>query len=82
MSELKEIVSDKELDNAWANANFGDTSKRDVLRFGLLKCVSGYYQGSTSTCILEDLELITRKYNITKKGKEYLYRAFKEASTL
>jgi hypothetical protein len=74
---VKDIVSDEELVTAFGNANFGACSSRDILRYAVLKCVCGYYQGFTSRTIARELGLITEKYNITKKGKNYLWAAFK-----
>ncbi len=68
-----EIVSDEELDRVHGNASFG-ISKRDVLRLGVLKCASGYYQGHTSKSICIAHKLITPKsYRLTKKGRKYLW---------
>lgn len=78
MSERpKDIISDKEIEEVHANANFGDGySKRQIVDLGILKCASGYYQGHTSTQIIKEHGLITAKYNLTKKGKAYLWAAF------
>ena len=72
----RDIISDEELDRVHGNANFG-IGKRDVIRYGLLKCASGYYQGHTSKTICEEHGLISRKtYRLTVKGKQYLWAAF------
>jgi len=76
LQDEKEIVSDEDLDKAYGNANFGSTEKRDVIRYGVLKCVSGYYQGHTSTCIVTNLGLVDKEYKITPKGRTYLWAAF------
>ena len=76
METLEKIISNEELNESWGNANFGDCSKRDVLKSTLLKCASGYYTGHTAKCIVEDLGLVTLKWTLTKKGKKYLYEAF------
>lgn len=83
MKDVLEIVSDEEMEKVWGNANFGSMSKRDVIRFGLLKNVSGYHQGSTSLHIITELRLVTyANHNITKKGREYLWVAFNEGSNI
>ncbi len=80
-SELLDLVSDEDLERVHGNANFGPSiSKRDVLKFGVLKVASGYYQGSTSRSILLEHELITNDYQLTAKGKRYLWCAFCENS--
>lgn len=76
MTEEQEIISDEKIDEIHGNANFGSTSKRDVVRFGVLKCASGYYQGSTSTQIITEHGLVSSKYKLTKKGQKYLWAAF------
>ena len=75
MAEEREIIPDHEIDAVHANANFG-ISKRDVVRQGLLKAASGWYQGHTSNAICLEHGLITKKYNLTKKGRMYLWAAF------
>jgi len=76
ISELEKLISDEELNTAWGNANFGDTSKRDVVKNALLKCASGYHTGNTAKCIVAELGLVTTKWTLTKLGKRYLYEAF------
>ena len=80
MNEL-DIITDEEITKVHANANFGGRLKRDVVRLGILKCASGYYQGSTSTAILREHKLIDAEYNITAKGRSYLWAAFSKGST-
>ncbi len=82
MDSIFDMITDEELDVVWGNANFGDMKKRDVVRFGLLKCVSGYYQGHTSRQIVTELGLITPNYKVTKKGRKYLWEAFANGSKL
>jgi len=76
MNEMQEIINDEEIERVHGNANFGSISKRDVVNQGVLKCASGYYQGGTSTKICEEHGLITKTYNLTPKGKMYLWAAF------
>ena len=71
-----EIINDDAIDMVHANANFGSMDKRDVVAQGVLKCASGYYQGHTSTCIIREHGLIDNDYNLTDKGKKYLWAAF------
>lgn len=74
----EEIVTDKQLDAAFGNANFGATTKRDILKNTLLKYACGYATGHTAKCIVYELSLITEKEKLTPKGKEYLWQAFNE----
>jgi len=73
---VEEIIPDDEIDRIHANANFGSMPKRDVVNYGVLKCASGYYQGSTSTQIIKEHGLVDGEYNLTPKGKAYLWEAF------
>lgn len=82
MDDKLEIVPDNELMAAFGNANFGGMTPREVLDFAVLKCASGYYQGHTSTQLCEKLGLITPSYELTHKGKAYLWAAFKGNTTL
>lgn len=77
MNNPKEIISDEEIERVHNNANFGDMEKREVVNQGILKCASGYYQGSTSRQIIKEHGLINDKYELTSKGKAYLWAAFK-----
>lgn len=77
MDKVEEIISDEALDQAWGNANFGEMSKRDVIKGALLKCVAGYYTGHTAKCILIELKLVyANKWEITKRGGKYLFAAY------
>jgi hypothetical protein len=78
--DIYELVPTAEMRRTFQNANFGSMDDRDVVKMGLLKCASGYHQGSTSKAILQELGLITMKYTLTKKGKQYLWAAFAEGS--
>lgn len=73
---VEEIISDEEVERVHANANFGGMSKRDVVNFGVLKCASGYHQGSTSESIIREHGLINKEYELTAKGRTYLWEAF------
>lgn len=72
----QEIITDKEVEKVHAYAEFGKMSKREVVNQAVLKCASGYYQGHTSQQIILEHKLITPKYKLTKKGKEYLWAVF------
>lgn len=72
----EKVVTEADLDKVWGNANFGSSSRMDVIKYGLLKVASGYYQGHTSATILRELGLITESYNLTTKGRYNLYKFF------
>jgi hypothetical protein len=69
------MVSQKEIDAV--KADFGSMPRLDVVRYGLLKCACGYDQGYTAKRILQDLKLISERYNLTKRGWYCLYEFFK-----
>lgn len=75
-NSIEEIVTDTELDSVWGSANFGSMSKRDVVKTALLDCLGGYETGHTAKCIMKELGLVyANKWDLTKKGREYLYLA-------
>lgn len=77
MSEKpEEIITDEEIERVHANANFGNMAKRTVVNQGVLKCASGYYQGNTSTQIIKQHGLVDQQYELTPKGRAYLWAAF------
>jgi hypothetical protein len=69
-----------EINKVWGNANFGTMGKIEVVSLGLLKCASGYHQGHTSKSILEDLDLIRKSYELTAKGRCWLWYFFSNNS--
>lgn len=77
MSEKPEdIIRDEEIERVHANANFGSMDKRTVVNQGVLKCACGYYQGSTSNAIIRAHGLVNDEYELTPKGRAYLWAAF------
>ena len=80
--KVEELITDKELNDVFGSSNFGDRSKRDMLKFALLKTACKYASGHTITCIMQELGLVGRSHMkemaLTKKGKEYLWEAFGE----
>lgn len=71
-----EIITDEEIERVHGNANFGGMEKRTVVDQGILKCACGYYQGRTSGQIIKEHGLINDKYQLTEKGKAYLWAVF------
>ena len=74
--KIQEIITDSEIERVHGNANFGEMSKRAVIALGLLKCVCGFQQGSTSLAIITEHNLIAESYELTPKGRHYLWAAF------
>lgn len=82
-NSVQEIVTDVELDSVWGSANFGTMSKREVIKDSLLKCLGGYKTGYTATSIVKELGLVfANKWDLTKKGREYLYLAINNQNNL
>jgi hypothetical protein len=73
-------VTDEEIENAFAGANFGTRGYRKLLEQGVLKRLTGFYNGCTLTHIMHDLGLTTEKDNVTKKGKQFCMHAFYDQS--
>ncbi|NDV21002.1 hypothetical protein GO013_16445 [Pseudodesulfovibrio sp. JC047] len=70
------IIPDEEIERVHANADFGGMPKRDVVNMGVLKVASGYYQGHTSNQIIREHGLVTDEYDLTPKGKAYLWAVY------
>ena len=80
METVQDLVTDKQVNEAWGNADFGSTPKRKVIADTLLKCASGYETGKTARCIAEDLGLVTQRWELSKRGQRYLYAAFRNGA--
>jgi hypothetical protein len=76
MESVEQILSDEQINNAWGNANFGESNRRDVVANALLKYASGYVTGYTIAQICRELGLITKQCKLTALGKQYLYEAY------
>lgn len=80
--DVREIVSDAEIDRVHANANFGDESKRDVVDGGVIQYALGFTTGYTLLMILMEHGLVRRprrgRYatTLTKKGRNYFRALF------
>lgn len=78
MEAPEQILSDEKIIEAWGNASFGESvTKRDVVANALLKFACGYVTGHTIECICKELGLLTKNYNLSTKGKAYLFAHFK-----
>lgn len=78
---MSEYVTDKDIDDVWGNANFGDMPRRNVVNQALFQIAGGYSIGHTAMRICQELGLVGIKrghyQNLTKKGKRYLYEVYK-----
>ena len=76
-----DIISDEEIERVHGGANFGpQTTPREVVNNGVLKCAFGYHQGNTARHILYHHGLIKERYGegytLTAKGRDYLVAAW------
>ena len=76
MDKVTDIVTDEQVKLAWGNANFGAAQPREVIANTLLKCVCGYATGRTARVICEELGLITPDWQLSQRGKAYLFAAY------
>ena len=74
---VQSIVSDKQIEEVHANANFGDRPKREVVNIGVVQAVLGYSMGHTMQQIITEHGLAKRSSGIypklTVKGRKYLH---------
>jgi len=74
-----DIVNYAELKQAfeysYSTLNLAD--KRNYLEQKLLDRFAGFYTEHTITVIMIELKLLTKKNRLTKRGKSFLYFAFK-----
>ena len=76
--DSSEIVSEAELQMAFAGANFGTSEHRHLLHQAVLKKACGYHCGHTITTIMRELRLIGVAGLPTKKGRRLIGIAFYE----
>ena len=78
--DVREIITDEEIEKVWGYADFGSISKRDVIANSLLKHACGWSTGHTASSILRELNLIGVNGSLKKRGRYYLFFAFKKHS--
>ena len=77
----EEMVTDKELESAFAGTNFGKgRSNRKIVAETLLKIAGDYHTGYTAICVCQELGLLgkirtNRMPALTHKGRRYLFAA-------
>jgi len=78
---MEQMITQEQIDKAWGNANFGNNvNKLDIIKLGLLKCASGFYQGHTSLMIISELGLVTKEYELTALGRACLWEWYRNGS--
>lgn len=75
-TELEKMLPSGVIDMAWGNADFGNTPKRDIIKWALLKFACGYRTGHTIKTILLELGMLTSRLRLTTKGQKYLFECF------
>lgn len=73
-----EIITDKEIENAFKGTNFGHTRYRELLEASVFKKLVGYHCGHTVTCIMQELGLIGKTGKPTKKGIQLVRAAYND----
>ncbi len=81
METVRDLLTDKEIEIAFANADFGDIEYREVVKYTLLQYACGFTSGNFARAILRELGLITSSDILTKKGKRYLFAAFNKGNS-
>lgn len=74
--ETEPIVTDKQIQYAFLNTNFGRNDHRKLLEASVLKKLVDYHCGHTITCIMEKLQLIGKTGKVTVKGKKFIREAY------
>ena len=70
------IVTDKQIQYAFLNTNFGGSNPRKLLEVSVLKKLVDYHCGHTITQIMETLGLIGKTGKVTMKGKKFIRQAY------
>lgn len=76
MSDSSQVISEEEVERAFAGTNFGDTDYRGILHTAMLKKACGYHCGHTVTEIMKELRLIGHKGALLKRGIEFLRASY------
>lgn len=83
MASSTELISDASIERAFKGTTFGPgLAKRDRIRNGLLQIATGYHPGAATMAILAALGLLTPADKLSKKGKTYLWEAFRIRETI
>lgn len=80
VSNRRVLVTAAEIDAVWRDANFGPHAHKEaVVARALLQYASGYCSGKTSTGMLYNLGLLTKKSVLTPRGQFMLHEYFVHA---
>lgn len=70
------VITDKQIQDAFLNTNFGNRNHRRLLEVSVLKKLVDYHCGHTITCIMEKIQLIGKTGKVTMKGKKFIRQAY------
>jgi hypothetical protein len=77
MTTVQSIVSDAQVEKVHAFANFGDTTKREVVNIGVVQAALGFSMGHTMQQIITEHGLVKQSSGVrpklTAKGIKYLH---------
>ena len=86
MEKVTDIITEKQINIAWGNADFGSDrnaiDKYKLIANGVLKYASGFGTGHTMQCILEDLGLVLPTWELSPRGKRYLFAAYNSGTSV
>ena len=72
----EQIMPASKIEAAFKGTNFGSLTPLQVVKETLLKIACGYATGNTALYICQELKLIIKgRYELTEKGKKYLYHS-------
>ena len=78
MNPIWNIVTAEEVNWAFEGKDYGkDRNSLLIIREGLLKIACDYANGKATNNVLFLLDLIDEENELTEKGKNYLFTAFK-----
>ena len=76
----EQVVTNKMVDYYFDGTNFGPNNttahRMELLAHGVLKNQAGYWNGHTLFQIMVACELVSKKANITRRGKLFIYNHF------
>ena len=69
-------IADDVIAKEFVGTDFGTTNYRKLVEHAVLKRLTGYYNGSTITHIIQRLGLVDKNNKPTKAGKRFAWNAF------
>ncbi|MDC9624058.1 hypothetical protein PSI22_21115 [Xenorhabdus sp. XENO-7] len=73
----KDVITNEYITEHFSGTNYGHENYRAIIEQGCLKVLAGYRNGYTTTTILIEMGLITKKpHELTQRGREFLFQSF------